>query len=171
MREMTANEARLRSALEAALVALEVAADPANDIDPDGFATIARVCRATLEETGGVPEYSEPMIYCESLCCDNPCPGGLRQWPISAMRNGYCPECAPTRDPDAKAADDEAAEAARLDAEAEEEAARDAERDGSPEAALNPRDVAELSLGSIVPDTRREADARAATFFAFGGGA
>ena len=44
-------------------------------------------------------------------------------------------------------------------------------RADAPEGALNARDVQELSLGSIVPNTKREADARAATFFGFGGGA
>lgn len=187
MREMTANEARLRSALEAALVALEVAADPANDIDPEGFAVVAKACRATLgcadyAACGTVVEgttihdaacplsadnprdESEPMLYCESLCCDNPCAGGRRQWRASLMRDGYCPFCAPSR----------AAKAALVDeiGRALAPSARPFDpRADAPEGALNARDVQELSLGSIVPNTKREADARAATFFGFGGGA
>lgn len=128
MREMTANEARLRSALEAALVALEVAADPANDIDPDGFAVVAKACRAALGcadyaacgtvvegttlhdaacplSADNPPDEGELLLWCESLCCDNPCAGGRRQWPISAMRDGYCPICAATRDLTAPRAD------------------------------------------------------------------
>jgi hypothetical protein len=76
-----ATVARLRSALEAALVALEVAADPANDIDAEGFAVVARATRKVLEDTGGTavpapePDAAFPVVLCprctDETACDD----------------------------------------------------------------------------------------------------
>jgi len=154
MREMTANEARLRSALEAALVALEVAADPANDIDADGFGLIARVVRTTLEETGGAP-VARQVCPCGELIddfgacatCDAP---AKPEFPMASCT--YCgaefygtgDDCGGCR-----------LEGSDLERYAREAARPFDPRADAPEGALNARDVAEYLGGRDPREARR----------------
>lgn len=154
MREMTANEARLRSALEAALVALEVAADPANDIDPEGFGLIARVCRRALEETGG-PVVPRQVCPCGEIIDDF---GACATCDASAKSEFPMASCTYCGAEFYGSGDD--CGGCRLEGDDLERYARSSARPHDPradrpEAALNPRDVRELSLESIARDGGR----------------